>query len=500
MTATTPNSSSGQPTASASALVLKFASGPVVAWLLYLLPYDGVPPEGRVALGVFGWMIMWWMARPVPWAVASILPLILFPMFNVMNVGATVALYGQNIFFWIWGTILMGYAMDRHGLAKRFALWFMSLKWVNGSANRTAFGFMLVTGLISMMLSDAATVAVMIPVAVSLVAFIRSVQPQQGQAKSNFGAFLALGALYGSVAGGTATIAGIPHNALSVALLERLNGRSLGWFEWMLAGFPVFVVLLLVFYFVLRFFLPPEFKVVPGGAEFLQEERLKLGPLTAGERSTLFVFAMMVTLFVLPALFGLTLGAGNVVTVWASRALNLYVVPPIILLLLFSTPVDWRQGQFVLGWRDSVAHTPWDIMILVTAAAGVVDALVDFRFVELAGGAVAGLGLGDVSLAFVASFVVAFSTNLISGVAATSFFGGIFIPAAEQVGLNPASMAILIPNAAVGIALPWAGASCGTAFATGQIEMKDMIRIGMAATLLFAFTTAAVHLLMAPFL
>ena len=45
----------------------------------------------------------------------------------------------------------MGYAMDRHGLAKRFALWFMSLKAVNGSANRTAFGFMLVTGLISMM-------------------------------------------------------------------------------------------------------------------------------------------------------------------------------------------------------------------------------------------------------------------------------------------------------------------------------------------------------------
>ena len=499
MSATAPSSSSGQPTTSASTLVLKFVSGPAVALFLYLLPYGDVPSEGRIALGVFGWMIMWWMARPVPWAVASILPLILFPMFNVMNVGATVALYGQTIFFWIWGTILMGYAMGRHGLAKRFALWFMSLQWVNGSANRTAFGFMLVTALISMMLSDAATVAVMIPVAVSLVAFIRTVQPQEGQGKSNFGAFLALGALYGSVAGGTATIAGIPHNALSVALLERLNGRSLGWFEWMLAGIPVFVVLLLVFYFVLRFFLPPEFKVVPGGVEFLRQERLKLGPLSAGERSTLFVFVMMVTLFVLPALFGLTLGAANPVTVWASRALNLYVVPPIIILLLFSTPVDWRQGQFVLGWREVVAHTPWDIMILVTAAAGVVDALVEFGLVELAGGAVAGLGLGSVSLAFVASFVVAFSTNLISGVAATSFFGGIFIPAAEQVGLNPATMAILIPNAAVGIALPWAGASCGTAFATGQIEMKDMIRIGMTATLVFAFTTAAVHLLMAPF-
>ena len=295
MTATEPGPSQGQPSANASTLVLKFASGPIVALALYLVPYGGVPLEGRVALGIFGWMVMGWMARPVPWAVSSILPLILFPVFNVMNVGETVALYGQNIFFWIWGTILMGYAMDHHGLAKRFALWFMSLKWVNGSASRTAFGFMLVTGLISMMLSDAATVAVMIPVAVSLVAFVRSVQPQAGPGKSNFGAFLALGALYGSVAGGTATIAGIPHNALSVALLEELNGRTLGWFEWMFAGFPVFVVLLLVFYFVLRFFLPPEFKVVPGGVEFLRQERLRLGPLSSGERSTLFVFVMMVT-------------------------------------------------------------------------------------------------------------------------------------------------------------------------------------------------------------
>ena len=479
--------------------VLNFASGPIVFLLVYLLPIEGATQQGRLALAVFAWMITWWMVRPVPWAVASIMPLILFPMFNVMSVGATVGLYGQNIFFWIWGTIMMGYAMDRHGLAKRFALWFMSLRMVSGSSYRVAFGFMLATAFISMIVSDAATVAMMIPVAVSLVAFIRSVQPEGQTGKSNFGAFLVLGALYGSVAGGTATIAGIPHNALSVALLEQFTGRALGWFEWMLAGFPVFVVLLLVFYFVLRFFLPPEFKIVPGGTEFLREERGKLGPITSAERATLFVFVMMVTLFVLPTAFNLLLGSQHPVTVWGAQALNLYVVPPIVLLLLFSTPVDWKKRQYVLGWKEVVVHTPWDIMILVTAAAAVVDALVDFGFVDLAGDAVASLGLGSTALAFVASYVVAFSTNLISGVAATSFFSGIFVPAAEQIGFNPASMAILIPNAAVGIALPWAGASCGTAFATGQIDMKDMIKIGMVATFLFAFTTATVHILMSPF-
>ena len=170
-------------------LLAQFASGPFAFLLLYWMPYEGVPAQGRVALAVFGWMIMWWMTQPVPWAVTSILPLVLFPALGVSNINQSVARYGQNVFFWVWGTVMMGYAMGRHGLAKRFALWFVSLPMISGSTHRLAFGFMLATGLISMMVSDAATVAMMIPVGVSLVAFVRTVAGKSPREKSNFGAF-----------------------------------------------------------------------------------------------------------------------------------------------------------------------------------------------------------------------------------------------------------------------------------------------------------------------
>ena len=479
-------------------VLAKFSSGPIVFIALYLLPYQGVEPAGRLALAVFGWMITWWMVQPVPWALASLLPLVLFPMLNVKNINETVALYGQTIFFWIWGTVLLGYAMDRHGVAKRFALWFMSLRSINGSSYRIAFGFMLVTGLISAVVSDAATVAMMIPVAVSLIAFIRSVQPGSME-RSNFGAFLSLGALYGAVAGGCATIAGIPHNALSVALLERTTGRALGWFDWMRAGVPIFLVALVMFYFILRIFLPPEFKVVPGGVGFLVKEREKLGPMSSGERATLFVFSVMVFLFILPSLISLALGSQHALTAWSNSALNLNVVPPLVLLLLFITPVDWRKNRFVLEWKEAVVHSPWDIMLLTTAAAAVVNVLVEFKYMELAGKALSQFGVGTVSLPVVAAVTTGVATNLISGVAATAFFGGIFIPAADQIGFNPASMAMLIPNTALGFALPWAGAAAATAFATGQITMKNMIRIGLVATLGYVFVVVAVHLLLSPY-
>lgn len=222
-------------------LLLRFASGPITFVLLYLAPLGALSAQAQTVLAVFGWMIAWWMTQPMPWAISSLLPLVLFPMLRLMSIGDTVGLYGQEIFFWIWGTVMMGYALDRHGLARRFALWFLSLPIIAGSTLRLAFGFMLATGLISTIISDAATVAMMIPVGVSLVSFVRVVCNIPKAAKSNFGAFIALGTLYGAVAGGTATLAGIPHNAVSNSLLESLTGHGLSWFGWMRAGVPIFL-------------------------------------------------------------------------------------------------------------------------------------------------------------------------------------------------------------------------------------------------------------------
>ena len=83
-------------------LLLRFASGPITFLLLYLLPMGELSPQARTALAVFGWMIAWWMTQPMPWAISSLLPLILFPMLRLMNIGDIVGLYGQEIFFWIW--------------------------------------------------------------------------------------------------------------------------------------------------------------------------------------------------------------------------------------------------------------------------------------------------------------------------------------------------------------------------------------------------------------
>jgi len=56
------------------ASLLKILSGPLAFGLIYSVPLEGLSYNGQVALATFVWAVVWWMARPVPWAIASFLP------------------------------------------------------------------------------------------------------------------------------------------------------------------------------------------------------------------------------------------------------------------------------------------------------------------------------------------------------------------------------------------------------------------------------------------
>jgi sodium-dependent dicarboxylate transporter 2/3/5 len=478
-----------------AAYLLKLLAGPVAFGLVLAWPL-ALSYQGHVTLATFACVVVWWIAQPIPWAVAAMLPFLVFPAAGVMDIAATVRLYGQTIFFWIMGTVLMGYAIEKHGLAQRIALGFLALPGVGSKANRLIFTYMLMVGIVSAFISDAATVAMMIPIGMSIVRHVRGMAGADPNLKTNFGACITLGTLYASVAGGTATMMGVPHNGIAIATLERITGRQLGFFEWMIVGVPVFLALHVAFFAVLWALARPELQDLPTGEAFIRAERAKLGRLRPNERRVLFVFVVMVTLFVLPALVALAFGADHALTRSANRVLSIWIVPPVVMFLLFGIR-STEPGAALLTWKDAEQHTPWNIMILVCGGIAMTEALTEFGFVELVGSAVENLGIGATLLPYLAATLTAVTTNMISGVAAATLYCNIFVPAAVQVGYNPASIAILIANLGVGMAFPWAGATSATAFAGGDIDMRRMVKIGLAATAAFAVIGATIHLIIA---
>ena len=476
--------------------LLKLLAGPVVFVLILALPL-ALSYQGRVALATFGCAAAWWITQPLPWAVASMLPFLVFPAAGVMNIGDTMQLYGQPIFFWIMGTVLMGYAIEKHGLAHRFALGFLALPGVGSKSSRLLFTYMVMIGVMSMVISDAAAVAMTIPIGMSVVRHITLIGGAHQPDRTNFAAFITLGTMYASVAGGTATMIGVPHNAIAMSMLERFTMRQLGFFDWMTAGVPVFVVSLLGFYAVLWMMARPEMQELPSGEAFLRAERAKLGRLRPNERRVLLVFAVMIVLFTLPTFAGLALGGAHPLVRSINRALPVFVVPPAVMFLLFAIRSD--SGGALLTWKDAEQQTPWNVMLLIAGALAMTDALTEFGFVEFVGGGVRGLGIQSGILPFFAAAVVAASTNFMAGAAAAALYSSIFIPAAAEVGYNPASMAILVANVAIGMVVPWAGATSASAFTGGEVTLERMIKIGIVATVMFAVVTSITHVLLAGF-
>jgi di/tricarboxylate transporter len=101
MTTDTPIASPTERSSTATYLA-KLLAGPIAFAIVMAVPV-ALSYEGRVTLATFVCAIIWWMTQPLPWAVAAMLPFLVFPAAGVMNIADTMRLYGQPIFFWIKG-------------------------------------------------------------------------------------------------------------------------------------------------------------------------------------------------------------------------------------------------------------------------------------------------------------------------------------------------------------------------------------------------------------
>lgn len=467
-------------------------SGPLTFLLVYLIPIAGLPYPAHVVLATFGWAVVWWILQPVPLGITSLLPLVIFPLFGLMNVSAVANQYGQSILFWLMGTSLMGWALEKHGVAKRFALGLLSIRGVARTTSKVAFVYMLATALLSFFISDLAAIAIAIPLGLSIASYVNSLIQKSESGTNNFAKLMVMAAFLGSVAGGMATIAGSAVNAISVSLLNAVTGTTIGWFEWMARGVPISLGLLVGFFLLLRWFFPPEERQIPGGEEFMRGELRKLGKWSRGESNVVGAFILMVVLFLIGPVSALVLGTRHFVALWLNQTLEIWIVPPIILFLLFLLPVDIQKREFTLHWKEAVEQVPWSIILLTLSATVMMQSLGKFGFLEFMETVLAGFRITVWTLPLIA-LMFGFSSNFISAIAFTTLAGGIFLPAAVHAGFDTVTMAMMIPNLAIGVAWPWAGPTSATAFASGKVGIKDMIKVGLPATVVMVIVMSLVH-------
>ena len=104
--------------------------GVVLGPLLALTVYFALPDAGEHALDFAGrataavavLMAAWWLTEALPLPATSLLPLALFPLLGIAQIGPAARPYASDVIFLFMGGFMLGLAMERWNLHKRLAL------------------------------------------------------------------------------------------------------------------------------------------------------------------------------------------------------------------------------------------------------------------------------------------------------------------------------------------------------------------------------------------
>ena len=272
--------------------------GPLLFFIFTNLP--ALIPENENANGVIAvalWMVIWWITEAVSISVTALLPLVLFPVLNIMPITDVGANYGSPIIFLFFGGFVLALALEKVKLHKRIAL--NIIKITGTTPNKVVLGFMIATASLSMWISNTASTVVMLPIAMSVIDLL--INDKDGYTKNdqNFGLSVMLGIAFSANAGGIATVIGTPPNSVMIGLLENEYNIEISFLKWMTLGLPFSIILLIIAYLVLvKWMFPNRQLKFNASRDVINSELKKLGPISGKEKMVLVIFGITVFLWI----------------------------------------------------------------------------------------------------------------------------------------------------------------------------------------------------------
>ncbi|HLR43083.1 MAG TPA: SLC13 family permease, partial [Pseudogracilibacillus sp.] len=262
--------------------------------LMFFEPGD-LSKEGVGILASTVWIATWWITEALPIPVTSLLPLILFPLTNGLDIKTTASQYGDETVFLFMGGFMIALAMEKWNLHRRIALWIISI--IGTNTDRIVLGFMVATGFLSMWISNTATAMMMVPMGIAITYQVADALKGTGEDTSRggfgFGKALMLGIAYSASLGGVATLIGTPPNTLLAGAMDTMYGIELSFAKWMIFGVPfAWVFIFIVWFYLTKIAYPTKVKTLPGGQEVFAKEREKLGSASTEEKLVFTIFVL----------------------------------------------------------------------------------------------------------------------------------------------------------------------------------------------------------------
>ncbi|MCP3905538.1 MAG: DASS family sodium-coupled anion symporter [Planctomycetes bacterium] len=464
---------------------LGLIGGPVAALVLVVaLPDAEIPAteenstivfgaEGRAVLGLMAWMAIWWLTEAIDVAATALLPVALLPLgtrtaFDSAGdtMAAAAAPYAHPSIALFLGGFMIALAMERWGLHRRIAL--TTLRLVGTSPRRIIAGFMAITAILSMWVSNTATTVMMLPIALSVLGLV-------AERRVHFALCLLLGIAYAASVGGIGTLIGTPPNLLLAGFLERTYGIELSFVRWLAVGLPLVVVFVPIIWFVLtRFVYRVDPTPIEGGRALIRQELDSLGPMKRAEWSTMIVFVLTAAAWISrPLLVDLEIAGTKPLSALTDPGIAM-----IAALSLFVIPAG--RGAFVMNW-DTARRLPWGILILFGGGLSLAAAVKRHGVADFIGYQAQALeGVPTVLVIVLVTTGVIFLTELTSNTATTATLLPLLASVAPALGIEPMLLLVsAVIAASCAFMMPVATPPNAIVFGSGRLTIPQMCRAGI---------------------
>lgn len=429
---------------------MTWPSGPLLRTLgclaLAALVYGSAPPPDalRAGLALFVLIGALWMTQALHLSVTALLVPLLAVLAGLMDLRTALASFAHPIIFLFLGGFALAAALQRQGLDRALAV--AVLRLAAGRRDAAVALLFALTALLSMWISNTATAAMMLPLALGLLRY------DDGPAERTF---VLLGVAYSASIGGIGTLVGSPPNAIAAAQ------AGIGFAEWMRIGVPLVLLLLPLMagslFLLLRPCLgsstpPPAIR--PPAPAWTREQRITVAVFG-------FTAAGWIGAVPLGALLGITADIDSAIAVAAIVAL---------------------VASGALGWADIERRTQWGVLLLFGGGLALSEVMVVSGASRFMAGALTGALQGAPAMLMllgVVAFVV-FLTELVSNTASAALLVPIFVGVAASLGLPPQLFAGAIAvSASCAFMLPVATPPNAIVYATEQVPQATMMRCGL---------------------
>jgi sodium-dependent dicarboxylate transporter 2/3/5 len=431
-----------------------------------------LPYRTNIVLSLLFVVGILWVMEAIPLVATSLLIPIAGVIFLSLSAKGLLAPFAEPVIFLFLGGFIISKAMNKTGLDKWISLNIVRISPDNPRILMLLM--MIVTAVLSMFMSNTATAATMIPIAVAVTDKLKVNKEIEEEKIERYSKALILGIAYSASLGGIGSAIGTPANPIAIALLSQYAGVQITFTQWFVFGLPIVILMLPLMWLYLWLVFKPKVpkESIEVAKTAVKKELDNTGNLNKKQIYVLSVFILALILWFLE----------GVIKTHLFPTFSSSIVAIIAAVLLF-IPAAFDK-TVVLKGRD-VNDLNWNAILIFGGGLTLGVVLTESGAGDLIAFSLENLNIAS-NILFIALIAVVgiILTFMASNTGSASILVPLVIPLGLLFHIDPVLLAVVAAiGSSVDFMLPQGTPPTMIAYSTNKYTVREMAKIGFIVDL-----------------